>query len=89
MLKNLNEYHDPRYEKISFYVIRTALILVLAGAVMYWVFGKAGNILRLVLAVVNPLIVGIGLNLIFEKTFHLANYLPALVIAVLWGLFIG
>ena len=47
MLKNLNEYHDPRYEKISFYVIRTALILVLAGAVMYWVFGKAGNILRL------------------------------------------
>jgi len=40
MLKKLNEYHDPRYEKISFYVIRTALILVLAGAVIYWVFGK-------------------------------------------------
>ena len=37
----------------------------------------------------STLIVGIGLNLIFEKTFHLANYLPALVIAVLWGLFIG
>ena len=36
----------------------------------------------------STLIVGIGLNLIFEKTFHLANYLPALVIAVLWGLFI-
>ena len=66
MLKNLNEYHDPRYEKISFYVIRTALILVLAGAVMYWVFGKAGNILRLVLAVVNPLIVGIGLAYLFS-----------------------
>ena len=36
----------------------------------------------------SALIVAIGLNLIFEKTFHLANYLPALVIAVLWGLFV-
>ena len=36
----------------------------------------------------SAIIAAIGLNLIFDKPFAIANYLPGLVISVLWGLFV-
>ena len=35
----------------------------------------------------NVLIFGVGVNLAFGKRIKVANYLPALVIAVIWSLF--
>ena len=38
-------------------------------------------------AVGNVLIFGVGVNLAFGKKLKVANYLPALIIAVIWALF--
>ncbi len=45
--------------------------------------GAALNDLTIVGSV---LITGVGVNLVFERTFPMANYLPAVVYAIIWGL---
>ena len=66
MLRKWKEYEDPKYSKIAYYVIKTALILALLGLILYWAAGKAAGVFSFVTAVLNPLILGMVLAYLFS-----------------------
>ena len=64
-MKFLNKFHDPRYEKIAFYVTRTALITFILGIVVYKLSGAAGTVMAFISSILQPLLLGVVLAYMF------------------------
>ena len=57
-MKKLEKYYNKEYSLKSFYVIKTALIIFVLGIMIWYLAGKTGSILSLVVAVLKPLVLG-------------------------------
>lgn len=58
-MKKLKDFYNKEYELKSFYIIKTAVIILVLGIAIWYLAGKTGNILTFLLAVLKPLVLGL------------------------------
>ena len=64
-MKFFKPFYDERYSKLSVYIIKTTLVIFVMGLIIFHFWGETRNILKLITAILGPLVLGLALAYLF------------------------